>query len=233
MTQSSNNLCDTHIEALIPWFVTNQLDAAEQATVQHHIEVCLDCAKIVDEERKIAALILENEADEIPSNWKAFQQQLISSDLDHSDSTEPEESDDIIPPPSNIIRFPLFNKAKTAISKPKTLGFIAVAQAAALAAIIAVPNSNNFNNIANEGNQIYDTLSSTELAPQQGVNIIMQFDPSLTVEEFNTLLTSNTIQIVSGPTSANAYVVKIPDDMTVETLRSKEQILLAEPISAE
>lgn len=233
MTKSAKNLCDAHIEMLIPWFVTNQLQGDELNTIQQHIDSCADCAKLVEEERKIATLVQEKETDEIPSNWEAFQQKMVSSDLNHSDSMELEESNDIIPPPSNVIRFPLFNKAKTAISQPKTLGFIAVAQAAALVAVISAPNADNFSNIANEDNQIYGTLSSSEPASGQSANAIMQFDQTLTLEKFNALLASNNIQIVSGPTSSNAYAVKVPDNVTLETLRSNKNILIAEPISAE
>ncbi len=233
MTQSMKNLCDTQIEALIPWFVTNQLSEKETATVQQHIDNCADCAKLVEEESKIAALIQDSEVNEIPSNWEAFQKGLTSFDLDHSDSIELEESDDITPPPSNVIRFPLFNKAKTAITKPKTLGFIAVAQAAALVALISTPNVDTITNIGEEDNQIYGTLSSGEATVEKGANTIMQFNPSLTLEEFNALLARNNIQIVSGPTSTNAYMVKISNDVTLDNLRSDENILLAEPISAE
>ena len=233
MTKSAQNLCDTHIEMLIPWFVTNQLCEEEFATVQHHIDGCDDCAKLVEEERKIASLVQESDVNDIPSNWATFQQRLMSSDLDHSDSIGLEESDDIIPPPSNIIRFPLFNKAKTVISQPKTLGFIAAAQAAALIALISAPNIDTFSNIGDEDNQIYGTLSSAETAYGKGANTIMQFEPSLTLEEFNTLLISNNIEIVSGPTATDAYMVKISNDVTLESLRSNKNILLAEPISAE
>lgn len=231
MTNSIENICDTHIETLIPWFITNQLRGEELAAVEQHIGSCEDCANIVQEERKIAALVQDKQVHVIPSKWSEFQQ-LISSDLDRNDSIELEESNDITPPPSNVIRFPLFNKAKTAISKPKTLGFIAVAQAAALVAVITGPNINTIGTV-NEDNQIYGTLSSGEAPINQDANTLMQFDPSLTLKEFNTLLKSNDIEIISGPTPTNAYVVKISQDVTLESLRSHENILLAEPISAE
>lgn len=233
MTKSAKNLCDTHIETLIPWFITNQLHGDELKAVQRHIDSCSDCAKIVKEELKIATLVQENEVSKIPSKWSEFKQQLISSELDHNDSTELEESDDIAPPPSNVIRFPLFAKAKTAICQPKTLGFIAVAQAAALVAVISAPNINTLNNVGDEDNQIYDTLSSAQTIPSQAANTIMQFDSSLTLEEFNLFLTNNGIEIVSGPTPTNAYMVKISKNVTLETLRSHKNILVAEPISAE
>lgn len=233
MTKNEQNLCDTHIETLIPWFVTNQLQGDELIAVQQHIESCSNCAKIVEQERKISALVQGSEVAEIPSKWSEFQQKLMRSDLDLNDPIELEESNDITPPPSNVIRFPLFNKAKTAISKPKTLGFIAVAQAAALVAVVSAPNINTINNIENEDNQIYGTLSSGKASPSQGAISIMQFDPNITLEEFNTLLTSNNIEIVSGPTPTNAYMVKISSDVTLETLRSNKNILLVESISAE
>ncbi len=233
MTKSLSDLCDIHIESLIPWYVTNQLCEDELVKVQHHIDDCADCAKIVEEERKIAIFIQEREANKIPSDWKIFQQQLLNFDLEHPNPMTVQSDSEIKKSPHNIIRFPILRKTKIFISKPKTLGFIITAQAAALFAIILTPDTNVFNNIANEDDQIYNTLSSDQTEPNQNINIVMQFDPSLTIEELNTLLNNNKIKIISGPTSTNAYRVKVPNDITLETLRSHENILIAEPISAE
>ena len=233
MTKSIENCCDTYIESMIPWYVTHQLCEEDRVKVELHIDDCDDCAKIVREETNIAALIQGHRSSDIPSNWKIFQRQLTNSDAVHADSLKLDEHNDIAQFPGNIIHLPVINRMKTAISNPKTLRYIIAAQAAALIAIITIPNQVSFADANSEDNQIYDTLSSGEAVSDKDANTIVQFDPNLSLRDFNNLLNSHKIQIISGPTPTNAYIVKIPNDIKLESLRNDKNILIAEPISAE
>ena len=241
MNSIKENQCDRKIETLIPWFVMGQLQGDELKVVEDHISSCKSCAAQVDAERVLAALVQENHKTgnfEVPSNWDMFQSKIISSDMDQSDSIGIEESDDIIPLPSNVVRFPLVSRFKEKLAQPKTLGFIAMAQAAALVAIIAVPNSDPISRIGNSNEyvQTYDTLSSGETPAEQNANAIVQFDPTMSLAEFSKLLSSHDVILVSGPTSTDAYLVQIKEsdkEAVLAILRKQDQVLLAESFSAE
>lgn len=241
MTNILENRCDQNIEQLIPWFVTDKLEDEDLLLISSHIASCQSCAALVKDECKLIAAIEANreEAHEIPSNWDSFQKNLKATDLSPNDyhyvSNPPEESDFISPPPSNVIRFPLINRAKAIVTQPKTLGFIAMAQAAALVAIISIPNSPSTIGGTSEVDQNYDLLSGAGEVTSQA-NVIMQFNPEMTIKSFNALFLSNDIELVSGPTSANAYLVKIDEnnlDAMLLKLRNNDDVMIAEPVSAE
>lgn len=249
MTNMQENLCDSKVELLIPWYVAGQLDGDDIALVETHISECASCNALVGEERKLMAAVKSNNDDiyQIPTNWENFKQQLAISDSHHNDAAEHEESETISPPLSNVIRFPLIQKAKKSITNPKTLGFIAMAQAAALVAVISVPNAPSIapsDNIADtsaiianttEDNQDYGLLSSAK-ADKSKANVIMQLNPDMTIGALNTLLSAHNAQLVSGPNSANAYMVKITAgdfDATLSKLRGHKDVTLAEAINAE
>jgi len=241
MRNKNENSCDELIETLIPWFVMNQLQGDDLKAVEDHISSCNSCAAQVESERKLAALVQENheiENHEIPSDWDNFQDKILSSNLSQSDSIGAEESDGIIFPSSNVIRFPLINRFKEKLVQPKTLGFIAVAQAAALVAVISLPNTNTINRIGStdEYVQTYDTLSSAGTLTSENANAIIQFDPAMSLDKFGKFLLSNDIILVSGPTSTDVYLVQIKEDdreAVLETLRSQEYVMLVESFSAE
>lgn len=237
MTKSTNNRCDQNVEHLIPWFVADKLYGEDLLLVTSHIANCRSCETLVNVERRLIAAIDESRvpAYEIPSDWENFKKNLKISDLDHCDSIPLEESNSISPPPSNVIRFPLINRAKDIITQPKTLGFIAMAQAAALVAVISIPNSPTTIGGTTEVDQNYNLLSG-EANDIPKANVIMQFNPDMTIEEFNNLFVSNDIELISGPTSANAYLVNIDKnnlDAMLQTLRNNADVTLAEPVSSE
>ncbi len=240
MTQNLNGDCSEHIETLLPWFVNGQLDNDDKTLVSKHIESCMACSKLFAEERTLAATLQDTREHNldyvIPSNWNAFQENLLSSNLDKSDSLEYQESDDISCPSSNIIRFPFFNRVKEKLSDPKTLGFIAMAQAAALVAVISIPNLKVAHDDTLQTDAEYNTLSSGDVGINQDANAIIKFQSDMTIDTLNNILKTHNSQLVMGPTSTDAYLIKIPEsdkDSVLQILRSNQYIIVAEPISAE
>lgn len=246
MTNEVKKTCDTRVETLIPWFISGQLECEELAMVEDHVANCRSCAEMVKIERKLASAIGENpmEVHMIPSDWASFHRKIRESDLDRSVRTQQEEINNNSSPSSNVIRFPLINQFKKKIAQPRTLGAIAIAQAAALVAMISIPNigvtpvQNSDLGVGetSEVDQTYGVLSSGEQISSSEANILMQFKPEMTLQEFNDIFQNQSITLISGPTSSNAYLVNIAEDdknAQLLALRSNANVTLAEPISAE
>lgn len=232
------NPCNEHVTHLIPWFVTNQLNDEDLILVTEHVENCADCTKIVEQERKMAAALkqsyLAQNITEIPSKWEEFQAKIHNSDINNIDVHEEQESDGTsIPIPTNVIRFPTLHRVTQKLKQPKTLGYIAMAQAAALVALITIPNMTT--GPAIETNEEYNTLSNGEVNANQQANAIIQLRSGVAIEAMDSVFAENNIHIV-GVTATNAYMINISGgniEKTVLELRSNDNITLAEPIGAE
>lgn len=238
MENNNPTTCDEHVTKLIPWFVTNQLDNEDLHLVSQHLETCNDCNEVVDEERALAAAVRHNCSTkttvEIPSKWDEFRANILNSDTNNIEVSEHQESDGIInPTPSNVIRFPVLHRAAQKLKQPKTLGYIAMAQAAALVAVISIPNTTSGPTAENSAE--YNTLSSGEVNISQQANAIIQVKPGTAIETLEPIFAENNVKIISS-TSTSAYLVNISSDNvqdTVVALRQNDKITLAEPIGTE
>lgn len=196
---------DPHRETrdLIPWLISGRLEPAEQARIEAHLATCTECARELAAERELAGAVAE-----LPIatgvSWSAMRDRLDAA----------ARVAEIKPYRPAWRRFTL-----------KQIGTFAAAQAALLAAVVAIT-----------------VRTAAPLAPYHALgaapaaqpgNVIVVFRPDLRESEMRRLLKDNDARLVDGPTAANAYVLHIPEAeraAALAHLRGDAAVVLAEPL---
>lgn len=211
---------DPHREVLglLPWHVTGQLDAADSARVEMHLQGCAECRAALQMERRLDREIVRAPAS-AEQGWAAMRQRL---DLDSPAAVAaprhaPATAAPLRTATTNALparfRWPAW-QIGWRIGPPVVL--------AALAALLMLPNSTPAS---------FKVLGSAP-SPASG-NIVVIFRPDTSEAVFRATLNGNNARLVDGPTAANAYVVRVPAASRaalVERLRREPQIVLAEPV---
>lgn len=192
------------IEALLPWHVTGQLDAADGARVAAHLEACGECRGRAETERQLAAAIVREPAD-ADTGWARLRERL---DLDR-------------PAPAAVAdpgarRVPWFGWRWIGWGVGAQLSFASLVGAFLLP--VASPAS-------------FHALG-TASKPAAG-NVIVMFYPDTREQELRRTLRANSARLVDGPTAANAYVVEVAGgrrEQALAALRDTPAVMLAEPL---
>lgn len=201
-------------QLLLPWFVTDQLDAADRARVETHLGGCGECRAALDRERRLDREIAHVPAD-VDTGWANLARQL--------DFDDPATPAGVRRHHAPIASRPPGRRVAAAWPAGWRVGLpLGLATAAGLA-MVSVSGPAGF------------VALGTAPANATG-NVIVIFQPDTSEAVFRQTLRSSKARLVDGPTAANAYVLAVPasnrSDL-LSRLRRQPQIVLAEPVEAQ
>ncbi len=196
--------------ALLPWHVTGQLDVADAARVEAHLDGCAQCRGALDQERRLDRAIVRAPAN-VDEGWAVMRQRL---DLDRPATPHraPTAHAD------RLIEAPWWPRWLTGwrLGPPLVM--------ASLLGVMLVPA---------QWPARFTALGSAP--PSVPGNMVVIFRPDTSEALFRQTLRSSGARLIDGPTAANAYVLQVlPANRTdlLDKLRRQPQIVLAEPIDA-
>jgi len=215
--------CDSEAARLLPWFVTGTLSAADSERVTRHLEHCRICAADLAHERTLRATLKADGPVEYAP------QAGLARTLARID----ELTREMPPAPAEIAtareRTPL-RKRSTAT---RWLAAAAIVQAVGLGVLGAAVLSRPATERAAAG---YQTLSAPAPAAT-GARIRVVFTRSTTIGELTTLLGTQRLLIIAGPSAAGVFTLGATDttlgrdalDALLAGLRADPHVLFAEP----
>jgi hypothetical protein len=198
---------DRHAEVrlLLPWYLTRRLDADEHARIEAHLRDCADCQAELRQERALDLAVGALQLD-VEHGWGEMRRRLER-------------------PPSWRTRLA---EALQAALTPRRLAWAAGAQLAIVlvgATVLVATNQRPAE---------YHALGASQVAPAG--NVLVIFRPETPESTLRAILRSSDARLVDGPTSAGAYVVAVRPPTraaTLERLRGRHEVMLAEPIDAD
>ena len=194
-------------DVLLPWFVNGTLEDDELAFVQQHLSECGRCQREVEWLRELRAACADGEA--APAASPVFRQ--LRRQLD-------------APRPARSKAAGLRGLRNRA---PHWSRWI---MAAELAVIVALGTALL---TISDGPTLYRTLAArTASAPTTGTLVVV-FDPTTTESNLRRILRAAGVQIVDGPTQANAYVLQVAAerrDEAAKALRADPAVVLIEQL---
>jgi len=214
------------IEALLPWYANGALTPAETATVEQHLAQCPACRAELKQCHALATAVRNNAESWQPAPG-GFDRLMAEIDR-----LEPK------PAPAKTRSPPLFQRILDWLgATPNPVRWTLALESMAVAAlllVIALPMPGTAPD--------YETLSSgAEQSAATGPRLRVVFADSATVGEIRQLLRDIDGNIVAGPTALGVYTVALPaadhPDRTLAqalaSLRTRDQVKLAEPIAGE
>lgn len=193
-------------EALLPWYSTGQLDAADRARVEHHLATCARCQRQLTVERRLIDEF-QRLTPEVDSGWARLRGQLEPTRRQSPKLSRP------------LARFwAVLNRPAVAAFAVAQLAFVVVAGAVLLTL----------------GRTPYQTLSAPP--PPSTANVIVMFYPDSSEADLRNLLVSSGATFVGGPTEADAYLLHVPADSrprSLALLRADPHVRMAQPIDGE
>ena len=197
------------IEMLLPWYVTDQLDAAEVAQVDAHLTQCAECRDLLEHETllkaEIASMPIAVPQFLAPPTMPSYRASAASRGWQFTRQTVSQWT-----------------------AKPLRVAAFAAAQAAMLVIVFQI--SQPTSNTADE----YRTLSSG--SKEIKANAIIMFHADTRESDFRALLIGANATIVGGPTESNVYYLRIDPatrDSALKSFRAKSQVQFAQPIDGE
>lgn len=190
-------------EELLPWYVTGQLDAGDRALVEEHLSSCAHCRRQLAFERRMIDEFA-GLTPEVDTGWARLKQRL-----------EPRETllDWIAHEAAAV--WQSFRRPQVAVLAFAQLAFVIVAGSFLLS--LSRPS--------------YRALGSAP--PPQSANVIVMFGPDTTESQLRALLQSNGASLVGGPTSTDAYLLRVAPasrQSVLAHLRADRHVLMAQPI---
>ena len=196
---------DGHVQAeeLLPWYATGQLDDADRALVERHLATCADCR---DQLRFEHRMIDEFQASdpEIDDGWARLRSRI------NSNSPWQDRRPGALHGAWNLLKRPAVATLAAA-----QLAFVVLAGGAFLS--LSQPE--------------YRALSSS--TPPAAGNVIVIFRPDATQEDVLDALRASGASLVGGPTSADAYLLRVPANRraaAVARLQADDDVQMAQPI---
>jgi hypothetical protein len=196
-------------EELLPWYATGQLEGAELARVQQHLSGCAHCRRQLAFERRMVdefALLTP----EIEAGWARLRDRLepvgrspVSVGLWNKISND------------FVALWEVFSRPPIAALAVAQLAFVVLAGSLLLS--LSRPT--------------YRALGSAP--PPPSANVIAMFRSDMTESQITDLLRTNDASLVGGPTSTDAYLLRVPAgsrQLALTRLRDDRHVLLAQPI---
>jgi anti-sigma factor RsiW len=196
---------DPHEEAeeLLPWYATGQLDEADRVKVEDHLSSCAECRQALTLERRIVQDV-RGSSPEVDAGWARLRSRI------ESERAAPR----FIPRAANgfgrILRQPA-----VAMLAAAQVGFLVIGGGILLS--LSRP--------------AYHALGSPPPAPNASVIVVFRADA--TVGDVRDALRASGTSIVDGPTSADAYLLRVPMNrrqQALASLRADDDVQMAEPI---
>jgi anti-sigma factor RsiW len=202
-------------EELLPWYVTGQLEGEELDFVEDHLSSCAHCRRQLAFERhmvdEFAGL-----TPEIDTGWARLKKRLEAPQPFASATRASERLGPRIRMSSELAAF------FQTLTRPMVAG-LAIAQLAFVAIAGAV--------LFSLSQPAYRALGSAP--PPQSANVIAMFRADTTEAQMRDLLRANGATMVGGPTSADAFLLRVAPaarEQALAKLRSDRHVLMAQPI---
>ena len=206
------------IQSLLPWFVTDRLDAAERAEVEAHLNGCADCRAEERLERRLGAEVAAMPMD-VEQSWARLRARLgrpVASPGRGSGGS---------------LRAAWRGLGRSVRGGPPWMGWAMAGQAALMVLLLGVVLPH-----AAPGPRVdarYHALGAAPLA--RPGNVVVMFRPDTPERDLRAALLADQARLVDGPTAAGAYVVNIPDARraaALAALRRRAGVVMAEPLDA-
>lgn len=192
------------VNALLPWYVTDTLDAEERARVEAHLAVCQACQADLAGERRLKALVADTAAaGDVDGGFAR-----LLADIDAA----PEDSRPVIRRQWN--------------DSPTWMRWAIAAQLLLLAGGGAWLGLS-----ASGAKPQYHALGAAE-QPHPG-NVVVVFRPDARESDVRGALRTAHARLVDGPTEADAYILTVPaadHNTALKTLRADKAVVVAEPL---
>ena len=190
-------------EELLPWYATGQLEPGEQTLVERHLASCAECRAQLGFDR---SMIDEFAAmtPEVDSGWARLRQRL-----------EPRQSFAHKIARDAEALWEALRRPPVAALAFAQLAFVVVAASVLLS--LSRPS--------------YRALGSAP--PPRSANVIVIFQADTTESELRDLLRANGASLVGGPTSTDAYLLRVPEpsrEKALAALRADAHVAMAQPI---
>lgn len=253
----------TETELLLPWYATGRLDAEDRKTVEAHLSQCEACRALLAEELALCEAVIAmpcptpavaerapvpgacpeacseagSEVDsESRSNRRSGAFSEAFSELAPTPAPSPVSMS--VPPAQTQDRARRhasggWARMRHSLSRPRKPAVFLAAQAATIALAVGAVYWKAPSPAAQPAP--YRTLSAAAPAADTAVagNMVVVFRPSTTEARLRATLRDVGAQIVAGPTSADAYVLRVAPaarDAALLRLRADSAVLLAEAI---
>lgn len=207
MTQAGpgTNPLEPHDEAelLLPWYAMGQLDEADRARFEHHLYSCASCREQLSLERRVAGEFQVIDA-ELESGWARLRARIGTRESVQEARARPKSE-----------FWALLTRPAVASLAAAQLAFVIFAAAILLSL----------------GRPVYHTLGSAP--PPPSANIIVIFNADASEEDVRDALKAANASIVGGPTSADAYLLRVTGgdrQAAIAKLQSNDNVEMAEPI---
>ena len=190
-------------DALLPWYAAGQLDPADRAVVEKHLESCARCRRQLAVERKMIDEFRAY-APQVDSGWARLRTRLE-------------------PPRRDPFRLGNMIGEWLALLTRPAVAVVAIAQLAFVILAGALLLSLN--------RAPYQALGA-RTAPA-AANIIVMFRPSTSEADLRRLLDSSGARFVDGPTEGDAYLLRVPPEgrpRALAMLRADPHVTLAQAI---
>jgi hypothetical protein len=190
-------------EELLPWYATGQLDEADRIRVEEHLSSCSGCREQLAFERRMIHEYRRG-APEVDAAWARLRNRI---------ETQPK-------PPRHQPRSA--TRPRWFIRRPA----LAALAAAQLAFVVVAGGV-----LLSLSRPTYHALGSAPVV--QSANVLVIFRADATVEDIRDALHASGATIVGGPTSADAYLLRVPQkqrQFALAKLKSDNQVQMAEPV---
>jgi anti-sigma factor RsiW len=190
-------------EALLPWYATGQLDAAERGRVERHLYSCAACREQLTVERRLIGEF-QATSPQLESGWARLKAQIAP------------------PPPVRAARPSALAELWAILSRP-AVATLALAQLAFLVVSASL--------LVSLSRPDYLALGSAP-APA-AANAIVMFRAQATQRQVSDALGDAGASIVGGPTAAGAYLVHVDPgrrQAALMSLRANRDVQLAQPV---
>ena len=198
------------IRALLPWYVTGRLDAAEHVRVAAHVSTCPECKADVEFERRLEVEVAIAPID-VENGWASMQRRIAAAPASRSGGGKLGQW------PSRLWR-----------TGPRWLGWALAAQAVLLVAAGALTVRTVAPVVQPPR---YHALSSVPAAAPGNAVVIFRSDtPESSMRQ---ALVAADAHLVDGPTAADAYVLRVPAAEragALAGLRARRDVVLAQPL---
>jgi hypothetical protein len=206
------------IQELLPWYVTDALDAEEKAMVAAHLEGCAECSAELQADRALGAMMAQVAPSEADRGWAALKARI--------ERPPAARRGGIWRRPSAPARR---GPGAAGVFAGRAGGWAVGANAASLMLIASFAWV-----WAHPQHAQYHALSARK-ADTTG-NVVVIFKPTTSEQDMRTMLRSAKARLVDGPTASDAYVLHVAETdraATLSQLRASTQVILAEPIDGD
>ena len=196
-------------QALLPWYASGTLDAAEAAMVEAHLIECAECRGELEFERAMGRRIGGLSMD-VEQGWAAMRQQL-------------EAAVEKTPAPATARVIPFLRRRIT-------IGWAIAGQAAAAALILVAVGS------LRQGPDLAEYHALGTASAERTGNMVVLFRPETAERDIRTLLDGAQARVVEGPLTTGAWVLRVDGarrDAVVAQLRASPRVSLAEPLDGD